>query len=232
MNRQDTSIDIEHLLSSIRGDMQKNLPNVSVFDGEASGAFSSDQGLAIQLDVLRLDPDRTFNPGTEQTAVSVVLQATILVTKNQLHPTHISRSTAISLASQISWQRWGCPVGPAELDLVAPKPISLEGFHPIAWAVTWKHAAFLGRSLWDSDRIPARFVTQLGNAAWHPKQPTAEQVRKKLSVVLAVPSEDKPDQEWIVASTPQAKNVHYGSASDQGEGYLSHYHSLEEKSKQ
>ncbi|NKD78156.1 hypothetical protein HEQ60_10345 [Haematospirillum sp. H1815] len=232
MSKQDTSVDIEQLLSSIRGDMQKNLPNVPVFDGEASGAVSPDQGLAIQLDVLRLDPDRTFNPGTEQTAVSVVLQATVLVAGDQLHPTHISRSTAISLASRISWQRWGCSVGPAELDSVAPKPVALEGFHPVAWAVTWKHAAFLGRSLWDSDRIPARFVAQLGNAAWRPKQPTAEQVRKKPSVVLAVPSEDKPDQEWIVASTPHARNVHYGSGSDQSEGYQSHYHPLEEKIKQ
>lgn len=232
MSTQNTNVDIEQLLSSIRGDMQKNLPNVPVFDGGASGAVSSDQDLAIQLDILRLDPDLTFNPGTEQTAVSVVLQATALVAGNRLYPTHVSRSTAISLASQISWQRWGCSVGPAELDSVAPKPVAMEGFHPVAWAVTWKHAAFLGQSLWDSSRIPVRFVTQLGNAAWHPKQPAAEQVRKKPSVVLAVPSEDKPDQEWIVASTPQARNVYYGSASDQGEEYQFHYHPLEEKIKQ
>ena len=232
MSTQNTNVDIEKLLSSIRGDMQKNLPNVPVFDGGASGAVSSGQDLAIQLDILRLDPDRTFNPGTEQTAVSVVLQATALVAGNRLYPTHVSRSIAISLASQISWQRWGCSVGPAELDSVAPKPVAMEGFHPVAWAVTWKHAAFLGQSLWDSSRIPVRFVTQLGNAAWHPKQPAAEQVRKKPSVVLAVPSEDKPDQEWIVASTPQARNVYYGSASDQGEEYQSHYHPLEEKIKQ
>jgi len=232
VSTQNTNVDIEKLLSSIRGDMQKNLPNVPVFDGGASGAVSSGQDLAIQLDILRLDPDRTFNPGTEQTAVSVVLQATALVAGNRLYPTHVSRSIAISLASQISWQRWGCSVGPAELDSVAPKPVAMEGFHPVAWAVTWKHAAFLGQSLWDSSRIPVRFVTQLGNAAWHPRQPAAEQVRKKPSVVLAVPSEDKPDQEWIVASTPQARNVYYGSASDQGEEYQSHYHPLEEKIKQ
>lgn len=225
MTDKDTGINVEQLLVRIRELVHNGMPDILLVDGDEDLQDISSFP-AVRVSLTRLDPDRAFNPGTEQTAVFLVLKAHVLVAENQSAPLRESRHKAMTLVSLVQWQRWGFPVGPAELDSVAPESISVHGAHPVAWTVTWKHAAFLGRSVWDANRIPARFATQLGNATWHPDQSATEQVQAKQDVVLAVPVSNKPDGEWAVCPTPDARHVYHSPGPGVGAEYQDRYMSL------
>jgi hypothetical protein len=102
----------------------------------------------------RVDPD----PGTEQLAVMARFEARFIMSFRQgaANPKLEVRKLAAAFAAFAKFQRWGCPIGPAEILSAAPDDFDPELDQFEVWCVEWQQIIHLGASVWEMppDWIP------------------------------------------------------------------------------
>lgn len=98
-----------------------------------------------------VDPD----PGTEQLAVWARFEALFVISFRQgsLNPKLEVRKLAAAFAAFARLQRWGCPIGPAEVLGVFPDDFNPELDQFECWRVEWRQIIHLGESIWKDEGV-------------------------------------------------------------------------------
>ena len=91
-----------------------------------------------------------LDPGTEQQAVMARFEAKLVIGFRQgmKNPKLEIRKLAAAFAAFVRLQRWGCPVGPAELIGAYPDDFDPELDQFECWRVEWRQIIHLGESVW------------------------------------------------------------------------------------
>lgn len=100
----------------------------------------------IELTEMDVEPD----PGTEQLAVMARFEAHFVIGFRQgaLNPKLEVRKLAAAFAVFARLQRWGCPIGPAEVIGCYPDDFDPELDQYECWRVEWRQVIHLGESIW------------------------------------------------------------------------------------
>jgi len=115
-----------------------------------------------------VDPD----PGTEQLAVMARFEAMFIMSFKQgtANPKLEIRKLAAAFAAFARLQRWGCPIGPANVLGAYPDDFNPELDQFEVWRVEWEQIIHLGESIWEAppDWIPTEvylgFAPNIGPA--------------------------------------------------------------------
>lgn len=94
-----------------------------------------------------VDPD----PGTEQLAVMARFEAKFVISFRQglKNPKLEVRKLAASFAHFARLQRWGCPIGPADVLSISQDDFDPELDQFECWRVEWQQIIHLGDSIWN-----------------------------------------------------------------------------------
>lgn len=166
MTDRNTEIDINALHQSIVDAIAAEFPALATVEDhdEARQQLSLP---AVLIELTALEPAPDIDPGTEQLAVLARYDAHVIIGfKTTKAKREIRRLTA-ALAAFIHGQRWGKPVGPAEIVDIVPDDFSPALDRYECWLITWQQAVHLGASVWTNDgEIPtvvlASFVPEIG----------------------------------------------------------------------
>lgn len=106
-----------------------------------------------------VDPD----PGTEQLAVLARFEAQFVIGFRQaglLNPKLEVRKLAAAFASFAKFQRWGCPIGPAEIVGIYGDDFDPELDQFEVWRVEWQQVIHLGETVWAGDgEVPTPYFS-------------------------------------------------------------------------
>lgn len=115
------------------------------------------------------------DPGTGQIALTLRYEARILVgfrDQEGKKAKRIIRSLAVELAHLVRLNRWGLPVGPAEVIGCMPDAFAPECDQYEVWRVEWTQVAHIGKSVWSpAEGDPPTPTTVLAGEQGDPPQP-------------------------------------------------------------
>ena len=135
----------------------------------------------VELNEMDAVPD--LDPGTEQLAVMAKFDALFVIGFRQgaKNPKLEVRKLASAFASFARLQRWGCPIGPAEVLGIYPDDFDPELDQFECWRVEWQQVIHLGTGIWkDEGTVPTpvfSWVPLIGEAnepAYQPVIPPAD----------------------------------------------------------
>lgn len=91
-----------------------------------------------------------MDPGTEQMAVDARFEAKLVIGFRQgcKNPKLEIRKLAAAVTAFVRLQRWGCPIGPAEVIGAYPDDFDPELDQFECWRVEWRQVIHLGESVW------------------------------------------------------------------------------------
>lgn len=127
---------------------------------------------ACLIELTSLDTFTEPDPGTEQLAVMAQFEAKFVISFKQgaANPKLEIRKLAASFAHFAKFQRWGCPIGPAEILGIYQDDFDPELDQFEVWRVEWQQIIHLGASVWEMppDWIPTEvylgFAPNIGPA--------------------------------------------------------------------
>lgn len=106
-----------------------------------------------------VDPD----PGTEQLPVLARFEARFVIGFRQpglLNPKLEIRKLAAAFAAFAKFQRWGCPIGPAEIVGIYGDDFDPELDQFEVWRVEWQQIIHLGETVWtDGGEVPTPYFS-------------------------------------------------------------------------
>lgn len=104
---------------------------------------------ACLIELTEMDAD-DLDPGTEQQAVMARFEAKLVIGFRQgaNNPKLEIRKLAAAMAAFVRLQRWGCPIGPAELIGAYQDDFDPELDQFECWRVEWRQIIHLGESVW------------------------------------------------------------------------------------
>lgn len=117
---------------------------------------------ACLIELTEMEVDPTIDPGTEQLPVLARFEARFVIGFRQgaLNPKLEVRKLAAAFASFARLQRWGCPIGPAEVVGIYPDDFDPELDQYECWRVEWQQVIHLGGTVWTDDgEVPTRVFT-------------------------------------------------------------------------
>lgn len=99
-----------------------------------------------------------MDPGTEQQAVSARFEAKLVIGFRQglNNPKLEIRKLAAAVTAFVRLQRWGCPIGPAEVIGAYPDDFDPELDQFECWRVEWQQVIHLGETVWTDGTAPDR----------------------------------------------------------------------------
>jgi hypothetical protein len=105
----------------------------------------------VELEDFEAAPD--VDPGTEQLAVLARWRARLVIGFRTEEAQREIRKSAAALAVFIHSNRWGLPVGPAAVTVIAP-----DDFEPVldqfvVWSVEFEQVVHLGESVWGGEGV-------------------------------------------------------------------------------
>ncbi len=117
---------------------------------------------ACLVELAELEAADDLDPGTEQLAVMARFEARLVIGFRQggLNPGLEIRKLAAALAVFVRQQRWGLPVGAADVLGCWPDDFDpgLEQFE--CWRLEWQQVIHLGESVWtDEGQVPVPYLT-------------------------------------------------------------------------
>lgn len=122
---------------------------------------------ACLVELTELEADADADPGTEQLAVTARFEARFVISFRQggKNPKREVRKLAAAFAVFARHQRWGCPVGAAEVLGCYPDDFDPELDQYECWRVEWQQTVRLGESVWVDDGVTPGEVL----LAWAPE---------------------------------------------------------------
>lgn len=152
----NTEIDLDALHAAIIAGISGKFPDLNV------EAYREDRERLILpaclVELVDMEPDPDSDPGTGQLAVLARFEARIVIGFKKLKAKQEIRKMAAALAAAIYMQRWGQPIGPAEVTTITPDNFSPELDQFEVWRVDWQHLIHLGASVWNNDGTIPRQV--------------------------------------------------------------------------
>lgn len=95
-----------------------------------------------------------MDPGTEQLAVTARFEARLILGFKTPQAKLEIRKLAASVAAFARLNRWGLPVGPAEVIGAYPDDFDPELDQYECWRVEWTNVIHLGESVWNDEGLP------------------------------------------------------------------------------
>lgn len=148
---------------------------------------------ACLVELTEMDAEMDADPGTEQLAVLARFEARFVIGFRQgaKNPKLEVRKLAAAFAAFARLQRWGCPIGPAEVIGCYQDDFDPELDQFECWRVEWRQVIHLGDTVWkDEGTTPGEPVF-----SWSPKVgPGNEAYYRPLAELLPPGAELPPEQ--------------------------------------
>lgn len=145
----NTEIDLDTLHDQILQSIRSKFPDLNVDD------YRSERDRlvlpACLVELVDLDADPEIDPGTEQLAVLARFEARVILGFKTANVKREIRKAACALAAFVHNQRFGLPIGPAEVLTISPDNFSPELDQFEIFRVEWQQALHLGSSVWKND---------------------------------------------------------------------------------
>lgn len=122
---------------------------------------------ACLVEMTEMDGDMGDDPGTEQLAVKARFEARFVIGFRQgsKNPKLEVRKLAAAFASFARLQRWGCPIGPADVIGCYQDDFDPELDQFECWRVEWQQIIHLGDTIWTDDGVlPSEVLTSFSPA--------------------------------------------------------------------
>lgn len=151
----NTEISLDALHQSIIDAIAAQFPDlVTVEDYREDRRTLPLPAVLVELVDLEAAPDS--DPGTGQLAMTAQFEARVIIGFRASAAQREIRKLSAALGAFVHLQRWGMPVGPAEVVTIGPDAFSPELDQYVVWTVTWQQDVHLGESVWTNDgTIPA-----------------------------------------------------------------------------
>lgn len=108
-----------------------------------------------------------LDPGTDQLAVAARFEAKLVIGFRQgiKNPKREIRKLAAAVAAFVRLQRWGCPIGPANVIGAYPDDFEPELDQYEVWRVEWQQIIHLGDTIWtDTGTTPTQVLAGVSPA--------------------------------------------------------------------
>jgi len=117
---------------------------------------------ACLVELTELDGAMEIDPGTEQLAVNARFEARFVIGFRQgaNNPKLEVRKLAAAFAAFARLNRWGCPIGPADVIGCYQDDFDPELDQFECWRVEWQQVIHLGDTIWKDDgEVPTPFFS-------------------------------------------------------------------------
>lgn len=163
----DTQVTLDQVHDAILASVRAQFPALATVE-----AYSLDrdhlQTPACLVEMTDMEASG-YDPGTGQLEVVATFEAQLLMSFRQpgMNPKREIRKLAGAFAVFARLQRWGVPVGPAEVVGAYPDDFDPELDKYEVWRVEWRQIIHLGESVWkaDSEGVTPSMVM----ASWAPQ---------------------------------------------------------------
>jgi len=146
----DTEIDLSAVHQAILDAIAAAFPAVvTVADYREDRRDLPLPAILVELSDFEANPEE--DPGTEQLPVLARFEARILIGFRTPNAEREIRKLAGALGVLVHQNRWGKPVGPAELLTITPDDMDPELDQYVVWRVEWQQALHLGASVWTNE---------------------------------------------------------------------------------
>ncbi|WP_432256072.1 hypothetical protein [Limimaricola sp. AA108-03] len=150
----DTELDLDTLHTAIASAVSAAMPQFrSVQSYPTSRSGLPLPAVLVELEDFEAAPDA--DPGTEQLAVVARFRAHVILGMSTPDLQRQVRKAATSLAHVVHLNRWGLPVEPARVTLIAPDPFDPALDQYEVWAVEWEQVLHLGASVFEEGVLPS-----------------------------------------------------------------------------
>jgi len=168
----ETALDVAALHAAVVAKLAARFPDLHV---EAYREDRTSLPLpALLVDLVDFEAAPEADPGTEQLAMVARFEARVILGFRTPQAEIGVRSLAAALGAFIHLHRFGQPVGPGEVTLIAADEFAPELDRYVVWSVEWRHLVHLGTSVWTNDgTIPADVLYSWtprvgpGNEPWY-----------------------------------------------------------------
>lgn len=146
----DTQIDLDALHQAIIDAIAAQFPDLeTVADYREDRREIPLPAALIELSDMEAVPDE--DPGTGQLAVTARFDARLIIGFRTAQAQREIRKMAAALGVLVHLNRWGLPVGPAEVLSLGPDEFSPELDQFVVWRVEWAQVVHLGQSVWTNE---------------------------------------------------------------------------------
>lgn len=146
----DTQIDLSTVHQSIVDAIAAQFPALATVED-----YREDRkGLplpAVLVELADMEPDPDADPGTEQLAVQSRWEARIIIGFRKPNAEREVRRLAAALGVFVHQNRFGEPIGSAEVLAIAPDSFDPDLDQYVVWLVEWQQIVHLGGSVWAND---------------------------------------------------------------------------------
>ncbi len=164
MANADTEVTLDQLHDAIVAAIQAQFPDLQTVEFYSDQRTDAMPKPACLLELAEMDAAPDIDPGTEQLAMQCRFEARLVIgfrtVKAKLEIRKLAGAFAAWLRKEN--QRWGLPVGPAEVigcyqDDFVPDLDQYE-----VWRVEWVQVIHLGESVWKDDGTEVPTTVYLG----------------------------------------------------------------------
>lgn len=154
MSNANTVTTLDAVHTGIVSTIQANFPDLRLVE-----AYRLDRRtLPTPCCLVELTEMETFtdpDPGTGQLAVLARFEAKFVIGFRQglKNPKLEVRKLAAAFAAFAKFQRWGCPIGPAEITGIYGDDFDPELDQFECWRVEWQQIIHLGDSVWNGEGV-------------------------------------------------------------------------------
>lgn len=153
----DTEVDLDTLHQAVVDAIAAAMPQFrSVQSYPSSRAALPLPAVLVDLEDFEADPDA--DPGTEQLAVVARFRARVILGMSTADLQRQVRKAATSVANVVHLNRWGLPVGPARVTVIAPDAFDPDFDQYEVWGVEWGQSVHLGASVFEEGVLPSEVL--------------------------------------------------------------------------
>lgn len=161
MNR-DTEITLDQVHDGIVATIKAEYPDLHVEAYREERKLPADLLPACLVELTELEDASELDPGTDQLAVTATFEALLVLgfrAQPGKNPKLEIRRLAASFAAFVRLQRWGCPIGPAQVVGAYPSDFEPELDQYEVWRVEWQQVLHLGKSVWNATgQVPSQIM--------------------------------------------------------------------------
>ncbi|WP_420023766.1 hypothetical protein ACN9JG_06300 [Cereibacter azotoformans] len=161
MKQPNTALDLDALFDAAGESIGAAFPDLVLVEDYPEDRRALPTPCCL-LELIDLEP--TDDPGTGQLAAVATMQARLLISFREPRAKRRVAKLAADVAHHVMGQRWGLPVEPARLTMIAVDDFDPELDRFEVWAVEWRQTIHIGASIWDDDGTPPTQVL----ASWSP----------------------------------------------------------------
>jgi hypothetical protein len=159
-----TDITLEALHQAILLAISSQFPDLATVED-----YRSDRSKlptpACLIELVDLEGAPADNPGTEQLAVLARFSARLIIGGIPDTAEREIRRLSCALAAFTHRQRWGLPVGPAEVTTIAPDDFDPGMDRFVVWSIEWQQIVHLGDTVWTNDGV----IPEVVLFSWEPE---------------------------------------------------------------